>query len=96
MFMNNSTSDSSLLQPVSLVPGHRARSIFNAKVIALPESRIQSYWAQMRFSGRVAAPKEMDSLQAMLQYIGEDEGAVGYVPAGTVLPSHLTVVYASL
>ncbi len=96
LFMNNSSSDSSLLQPVSLVPGHRARSIFNAKVIALPESRIQSYWAQMRFSGRMAAPKEMDSLQAMLQYIGENEGAVGYVPAGTELPSHLTVVYASL
>ena len=42
LFMNNSTSSSSVLTPVSMMPGHRARSIFNAKVIALPESRIQS------------------------------------------------------
>ena len=71
-------------------------AIFNAKIITLPESRIQSYWAQMRFSGRMTPPKEFDTLEAMLAYISNNKGAVGYIPAETELPEHLTVIYESL
>ena len=96
LFMNNSSTQKPVLQPVALSPGHRVRSIFNAKVLALPESRIQSYWAQMRFSGRMTPPKEFGTLEAMLAYIANNKGAVGYVPAETELPEHLTVIYKSL
>ena len=72
------------------------RSIFNAKIITLPESRIQSYWAQMRFSGRMTPPKEYGTLEAMLAYIANNKGAVGYIPAETELLDHLTVIYKSL
>ena len=83
------------LEPVAMSPGNRIRSIFNAKVIALPESRIQSYWAQMRFSGRQTRPVEYDNLEEMINYVSNHEGAVGYVPAGTVLPENVNVVYRS-
>lgn len=83
------------LEPVAMSPGNIVRSIFNAKIIALPESRIQSYWAQMRFSGRQAPPVEYDSLEEVINYINNHEGAVGYVPANTVLPENVSVVYRS-
>ncbi|MBJ2129779.1 hypothetical protein JC525_12625 [Alteromonas sp. IB21] len=96
LFMNNSSTQKPVLQPVALSPGHRVRSIFNAKVLALPESRIQSYWAQMRFSGRMTPPKEFETLEEMLEYISNNEGAVGYMPAEIELPEHLIVIYESL
>ena len=96
LFMNNSYTQGMGLHPVAMAPGNRLRSIFNAKIITLPESRIQSYWAQMRFSGRMTPPKEFDTLEAMLAYIANNKGAVGYVPAETELPEHLTVIYESL
>ena len=93
---NNSYTQGMGLHPVAMAPGNRLRSIFNAKIITLPESRIQSYWAQMRFSGRMTPPKEFDTLEAMLAYISNNKGAVGYIPAETELPEHLTVIYESL
>ena len=50
----------------------------------------------MRFSGRMTPPKEFGTLEAMLAYIANNKGAVGYVPAETELPEHLTVIYKSL
>ena len=40
------------LNAVALPPENHTRVLFNTKVVGLTESRIQSYWAQMRFTGR--------------------------------------------
>ncbi|MBT3137187.1 hypothetical protein KL866_19230 [Alteromonas sp. ALT199] len=95
LFMSSGTSKKYVFDPVALSPGNRARAIFNAKIIALPESRIQSYWAQMRFSGRMTPPKEFDNLDALLNYISSTDGAIGYVPADTELPNNVAIVYRS-
>ncbi len=93
--MKSGTTTTYVLEPVAMSPGNRIRAIFNAKVIALPESRIQSYWAQMRFSGRQTPPVEFDNLEAVINFVSNHEGAVGYVPADTVLPDNVNVVYQS-
>ena len=95
LFMSSGTAFSEVLSPVAMTPGSRTRAIFNAKIIGLPESRIQSYWAQMRFSGRKTSPIEFDHLEVMITYISNTEGAIGYVPADTLLPEKITVVYRS-
>ena len=81
------------LHPVALTPGTRERLIFNTRIVGLTESRVQSYWAQMRFSGREKPPVEVDSVNAMIRYLLNNEGRVGYVPANTPLPAELTVLY---
>lgn len=95
LYMKSGTTTTYVLEPVAMSPGNRIRAIFNAKVIALPESRIQSYWAQMRFSGRQTPPVEFDNLEAVINFVSNHEGAVGYVPADTVLPDNVNVVYQS-
>lgn len=95
LFMRSTTSSSDALIPVAMSPGNRSRAIFNSKIIALTESRIQSYWAQMRFSGRQIPPIEFNSLDALLEHLTNTEGAIGYVPAGTALPENVKVVYRS-
>ncbi len=84
------------LHVIALPPENQTRVLFNTKVIGLTESRIQSYWAQMRFTGRKKAPKEVDTERLVIQYIKDNEGSVGYLPAGVSLPDELTVIYTGL
>jgi len=83
------------LKPVVLPPQHPVRIVFNTEIIGLTESRIQSYWAQMRFSGRSRPPTQMASLEQLLGYLETTPGAVGYLPAGTELPPGLKEIYRS-
>ena len=80
-------------EPVGLSVGDKTRIQFNTKVIGLTESRIQSYWAQLLFSGRSKAPKEFNEVNEILNYVATVDNAVGYVPAGTEIPSNLVVIY---
>jgi hypothetical protein len=84
------------LEAVALPPENQTRVLFNTRVVGLTESRIQSYWAQMRFTGRKKAPKEVASEKAVLEYIKSHPGAVGYLPAGVSIPDELTVLYSAL
>lgn len=73
----------------------QTRVIFNTKVVGLTESRIQSYWAQMRFTGRRTAPKEIDGSKSIISYLESNEGAVSYLPEGSKIPDGLTILYAT-
>ncbi|WP_026376868.1 hypothetical protein [Aestuariibacter salexigens] len=93
LFMGGVNRDN--LTPIALPPGDPTRVLFNTKVVGLTEARIQSYWAQMRFSGRSKPPNEIASVEALLVYLQHHQGSVGYVPAGTPLPDNLRVIYDS-
>ena len=83
------------LNAVFLSPDNLTRVLFNTKVMGLAESRIQAYWAQMRFSGRKRPPREFENEAAALRYVLANEGAVGYFSQDTPLPDGLTVLYHS-
>ena len=83
------------LKPIALPRRNRLRSVFNTRVIGLSESRIQSYWAQMRFTGRKQPPKEISNEQQLLEYLVQHPDCVGYVSADTELPQTLKVIFRS-
>lgn len=83
------------LQAVALPPANQTRVIFNTKVVGLTESRIQSYWAQMRFSGRKKPPVELKSEAILVKYLQNNPNSVGYLPADAVVPDGLTVIFQS-
>ena len=83
------------LNVIFLTPDNLTRVLFNTKVMGLAESRIQAYWAQMRFSGRRRPPREFEEEAAALRYVLANEGAVGYFSQDTPLPEGLTVLYRS-
>ena len=87
-----STSDF-ILTPVVLSSNNEVRFLFNTKVVGLTESRIQSYWAQMRFTGRKKPPKEFTSLNALLSYVQSNKNAVAYLPGDFDVPKGLKVIY---
>lgn len=83
------------LYPVSLEQGNLARTIFNTRILGLTESRIQSYWAQMRFGGRINKPIEISDPQAMVEYISSHPESIGYLPEETHLPNSLAIIYST-
>lgn len=93
LFMGNASDI--VLEPVSLPPETLARAVFNTKVIGLTESRIQSYWSQMRFSGRSRPPKELPTVDELITYVSNHKDTVAFVPADAQIPSHLTVIYST-
>ncbi|WP_211225140.1 hypothetical protein [Oceanobacter kriegii] len=82
------------LEPVALQPGNQLRTRFNTEVIGMAENRIQSYWAQMKFTGRQTPPEEFSSEQELIEYLSQHPGSVGYVSSEASLPDGLQVVYA--
>ena len=83
------------LDAIALPPDSLTRVLFNTKVIGLTESRIQAYWAQMRFSGRKQPPREFQDEAKALEYVLANDGAVGYFSQDTPLPEGLVILYRS-
>ncbi|APE03580.1 hypothetical protein BM526_17985 [Alteromonas mediterranea] len=91
IFMGNPSDWS--IEPVGLRPPNTARTIFNTNFIALTESRIQGYWAQMRFSGRKTQPKEFGSQEEALTYVLNNKNSMTYVLSTTEVPDGLVVIF---
>lgn len=47
-------------------------------------SQWDTYWRRMMFTGRGLPPKTLDSSKAILDFVSQTEGAVGYVDAEAV------------
>ncbi|WP_221799343.1 hypothetical protein [Oceanobacter mangrovi] len=80
------------LKPAGLTADNELHFLFNNEVIGLAEARIQSYWAQMKFTGRKSPPAEFSSEQQLLDYIRQTPGAIGYVSADIPLPQPVQIL----
>jgi hypothetical protein len=76
-----------------LSTGSKTRIMFNNKVIGLTENRIQSYWAQLLFTGRSEPPKEFDSIEKLINHLSNTKNAIGYLPADIPVPDNLVILY---
>ena len=81
------------LRAIALPPQNQTRVLFNTKVVGLTESRIQSYWAQMRFSGRKKPPTELTNVTLVIEYLQSHPGTIAYLPADADIPANLTVLF---
>lgn len=81
------------LKPVALPANNPTRVVFNTKVLGLTETRVQSYWAQMRFTGRKKPPLEVQDQISLIEYLLANPNTVGYLPLDADIPAELSVVY---
>jgi hypothetical protein len=81
------------LKPIALPPENQTRVLFNTKIVGLTEARIQSYWAQMRFSGRKKQPIELTSETLIIEYLLAHPGTVSYISTDTEVPDDLTIIF---
>ncbi|RZJ13147.1 MAG: phosphate ABC transporter substrate-binding protein [Rubrivivax sp.] len=55
---------------------------FRTQVLKKNASQLKAYWAQQVFTGGGKPPSELDGDDAVLKYVAETPGGVGYVESG--------------
>lgn len=84
--------DGSAVLPVDLPGESRLRADFSQRVLGKPAQAMQAFWQQQIFSGRAVPPVERKSDAEVIEYVRTHPGAIGYVNAGTPLPSEVKTV----
>lgn len=70
-----------LLRPVDQRIDAPVRSWFSESVLRRSVVAVRRYWQQRIFSGRGVPPPELESDAAVLRYVQQSSGAIGYVSA---------------
>ena len=55
---------------------------FRAKVLNKNAAQFKAFWAQQVFTGGARPPQELDGDDAVLNYVAQTPGGIGYVDAG--------------
>ena len=76
--------DGTKIIPVNREAGSRTRTIFTVRILRQQQSILNSYWDKMYFKG-VMPPLVQESDQAVLAFVQNVPGAVGYLSASTAL-----------
>ena len=76
-----SWSDGNKIKFVVLTGGD-AHSTFLNKYIGKTDSQFNTFWKKQVFTGKGSPPKELDSDQAMVDFVVQTAGAIGYVSTG--------------
>lgn len=71
--------DGEHVQPADLHASSGVRERFSKEVLKRSVAAVRSYWQQQIFSGRQVPPPEFDSDAAVMRYVSEHRGGVGYV-----------------
>jgi ABC-type phosphate transport system substrate-binding protein len=93
VFLKNVTRwpNDQLTRPVDQRPDTDVRRRFSESVLRRSVSAVKVYWQQRIFSGRGVPPPELDSDDAIVHYVENNPGAVGYV-SGTAAIGKLKVL----
>jgi ABC-type phosphate transport system substrate-binding protein len=67
------------IHPVDLRPEAIARRAFSNQLLQRSVAAVRSFWQQRIFSGRDLPPPELDSDEAVIKYVVNTPGAIGYV-----------------
>ena len=68
-----------MIRPVDLRVDSALRRVFSERVLKRPILAVKNYWQQRIFSGRDVPPPELATEEAVIEYVGRNRGAVGYV-----------------
>lgn len=68
------------LRPINLPPDHALRRTFSQQVLGSSPEGLASYWNAMYFQG-ISPPHVLASEEAVLRFVADTPGAIGYVSA---------------
>lgn len=71
--------------PLNLPASHPARTAFMQKVLEVDALTWDAYYDELHFDG-ISAPQVVASPEAMKRYLLRIDGAIGYLPTGSVEP----------
>lgn len=86
-------SDGRRIAPVNLPAGSALRETFSRRVLGRTSRELAAYWNDLYFHGTLP-PQTVASEQAVLRFVANTAGAIGYVTAdaAAVLPAGVRMV----
>lgn len=84
--------DGGKIEPVNLPAATPLRSQFSQLALKMEPEELESYWNQQYFQG-VFPPYVLSSEEAVLRFVADTPGAIGYVSACTVDPRVAVLLY---
>ncbi len=77
--------DGRSILPVDLRADSSVRERFSERIHRRSVLAVKRYWQQRIFSGSGVPPPELDSDEAVVEYVLKHRGAIGYVSAGAAI-----------
>jgi len=71
--------DDKAMQPIDQKRSASVRAEFSKRILDRSVASVRTYWNQIVFSGRGVPPPEADSDEAVITYVANNAGAIGYV-----------------
>lgn len=84
--------DDTVAAPLDIGRDSPERQFFYLHLLNKTLAEINSYWARLLFSGKTAAPEDVESQRKVLERVARDIHAIGYVDRQH-LSGHVKVVY---
>ncbi len=87
LFLKKDTkwNDGRRVQPVDLSPRSSVRARFSQEIHRKSVNAVKAYWHRMVFSGGDGPPQEKASIREVVDFVGSNAGAVGYVPSSAAV-----------
>lgn len=73
-------TDGKPIHPVNLTVDNRLRQVFSSKVIGMAPEDLSDFWSKAYFDG-IMPPYTVKSHEAMIRYIEQTPGSIGYIDA---------------
>ncbi len=64
----------------AILDGGDIHETFLRQYVGKTPSQFTNYWKKMIFTGKAQAPPSFDTVEALVQYVAENDGAVAYAP----------------
>lgn len=84
--------DGRKVEPVNLPAGESLRLLFSRRVLKMEPEELEAYWNQQYFQG-VFPPYMLPSEEAVIRFVADTPGAIGYVSACAVDGRVVALVY---
>ena len=78
--------DGRMASPVDQSGASPVRATFGKEVLRLSLGEQKEYWLTQTLSGRELPPRALEGDRAVLDFVGNQTGAIAYVSPGTELP----------
>jgi ABC-type phosphate transport system substrate-binding protein len=82
----------STAEPIDLSSKTDAKSMFYRLLVDKNLAEINAYWSRLVFSGKTRPPQQADSIDEVLEIVGHNRNALGYVDRASV-NSEVVIVF---
>lgn len=79
--------DGRMAAPIDQTTTSSVRASFGKGILQLSLGEQKDYWLKQTLSGREVPPRALEGDDAVLQFVGTEQGAIAYVSEGTRLPA---------